>query len=64
MNQFDSLITQTTYWLTLSLFIVIGIVVGMALLYLAFQWYRYRNREAYSLGFVLLVVRVPRDYEI
>lgn len=64
MNQFDAFISSLTFWAVMSLFIVAGIVLLVGFGYLAFQWFRYRNREKYSLGFILLEVRLPRDNEI
>jgi hypothetical protein len=40
-------------------------ILGLVMLgYLAFQWLRYRKREEYSLGSVVLQVAVPRDNEL
>jgi hypothetical protein len=47
-----------------AIIIVITAFAVFGLLYVVFQWFKYRNREAYSLGFVLLEVRIPRDNEI
>jgi len=49
----------------LNFFLVIGLIlVLLALGYLLFQWFIHRNREDYSLDFVTLMVRVPKDNEI
>lgn len=51
-------------WLvTAVILLVIGLLVA-ALAYLLFMWFKYRHREEYSLGFVLLEIQVPRDNEI
>jgi len=41
-----------------------GILGLVSLAYLLFQWLRYRKREEYSLGSVVLQVAVPRDNEL
>lgn len=43
------------------------LVLGVALFflgYLFFQWFKHRRREDYSLDFVTLLVRLPKDNEI
>ncbi len=64
MNQLDEYISILTTWSITAFFIVIGLVVLAILGYLGLQWFRYRNRETYSLGFVLMEIRLPRDNEI
>lgn len=64
MPQFEAVYNQLAYWAVL-LVIAGTILAALAgLFYLFFQWWRYKDREEYSLGFVLLEVRVPRDNEI
>lgn len=61
---FDSLISQL---LSLALSVAIALVLIVllaALVYFLVQWLKYRNREEYSLDFVTLLVRLPRDNEI
>jgi hypothetical protein len=49
----------------LNFFLVVGIVIVAALLgYLLIQWLKHRQREGYSLGFVTLLVKLPKDNEI
>lgn len=49
----------------INFFLIIGLVFALCILaYLLFQWFKHRNRESYSLDFVTLMVRVPRDNEI
>lgn len=43
------------------LMILLGILV--VFLYMFFQWWKNRRREEYALGFVTLLVRMPRDNE-
>ncbi len=64
MDKLDSLLSNLTTWVITASVILVGIIVVCGLLYLLFQWFKYRNREQYSLGFVLLEVRLPRDNEI
>ena len=47
-------------------FLLVGVlIVALAFLgYLFFQWFKHRKREGYSLGFVTLLVRLPKDNEI
>ena len=64
MEPVDQFIGQSLYLLTMLVVVVMAIMGLVGLGYLFLQWYRQRNREAYSLGFKLLEVRVPRDNEI
>jgi hypothetical protein len=62
-EQFDQIYNQAVYGL-FTLILVFGLVLLVAVMvYLTFQWFRYRKREEYSLSFVLLQVKVPRDNE-
>lgn len=64
MEKIDALLSNLTFWaisLGLGLLVLLFLV---GLLYLFFQWLRNKNREEYSLGFVLLEVRLPKDNEI
>lgn len=64
MESLDQIISRGVYIFTL-LFLLLGAVLGMVgLSYLFLQWYRHRNREENSLGFKLMLVKVPRDNEI
>lgn len=63
-NNIDLFISRATYWLVFAGISVLAILAVIAVIYLLFQWLRYKDREAYSLGFVLLEVRLPRDNEI
>ena len=57
-------ITQVSLFFMNFLLIV---VLGLALFflgYLFFQWFKHRRREGYSLDFVTLMVRLPKDNEI
>ncbi|HCR80970.1 MAG TPA: hypothetical protein DIV47_00590 [Candidatus Pacebacteria bacterium] len=48
-----------------NLFLWLGMIgVALVLGYLLLQWLKYRNREGYSLDFVTLLVRLPKDNEI
>lgn len=44
--------------------IVIAVAVIAGCLYMIFQWIKNRRQESYSLDFVTLLIRVPRDNEI
>lgn len=55
------LLTQLGLFL-LTLVLVFGLF-GL-FLYGLFVWWRYKDREYYSLGFVLMEIKVPRDNEI
>lgn len=47
----------------LVLIVIAGVVIA-GCLYMIFQWIKNRRQETYSLDFVTLLVRVPRDNEI
>ena len=44
------------------------LIISMAVIavfgYMLFQWWKHRNREAYALDFVTLLIRLPKDNEI
>jgi len=64
LDQVSILIQQTQHWLLVGLAVALGLL-GLGLVaYAAFFVWRYRNREEYSLSFVLLEVAVPRDNEL
>jgi hypothetical protein len=57
-------ITQTSlFFMNFLLIIVLGVALFF-LGYLFFQWFKHRRREGYSLDFVTLMVRLPKDNEI
>lgn len=57
-------ITQASlFFMNLLLVIVLGVALFF-LGYLFFQWLKHRRRENYSLDFVTLLVRLPKDNEI
>jgi hypothetical protein len=57
-------ITQASlFFMNLLLIIILGVALFF-LGYLFFQWLKHRRRENYSLDFVTLLVRLPKDNEI
>ncbi len=64
MEKLDLLLSTFTYWLITLGLISIALILLAIFVYLFLQWLRYKDREDYSLGFVLLEVRLPRDNEI
>ena len=58
-----NVMAMATYWVTIGVVLVLAIVGLAGLMYLGLQAFKHRKREEYSLGFVLLEVRVPRDNE-
>jgi hypothetical protein len=57
-------VTQTSlFFMNFLLIIVLGVALFF-LGYLFFQWFKHRRREGYSLDFVTLMVRLPKDNEI
>lgn len=63
-NQLDQVATQlTTATLAVVLFLVFGTLIAV-FGFLLLQWFKHRHREAYALGFVNLMIRLPRDNEI
>lgn len=63
MDKFDALVSNLTFWAISLGLAVLGLLFLIGLFYLFLQWLRYKDREEYSLGFVLLEVRLPRDNE-
>lgn len=63
MEQLDVLYDQALYWFVILLFVAGLVMLLLGLVFVTLQWFRYRNREEYSLQFQLLLVRVPRDNE-
>jgi hypothetical protein len=62
-EQFDKVYNQAIYGI-IVLLLVAGLLLFVGILfYVTLQWWRYRKREEYSLNFVLLQVKVPRDNE-
>lgn len=57
---FAQLATFVSSLLIVLLLAAIGLVFG----YMVFQWYKHRRREDYSLDFVNLLVKLPRENEI
>lgn len=53
----------SAFFLTLILWVGL-IAAGLALAYTFLQWFKHRKREKYSLDFVTLLVRLPKDNEI
>lgn len=51
------------FFLSLGWWTLVAILVAI-LVYLLFQLFKHRNRERYALGFVTLLVRLPKDNEI
>ncbi len=58
------LFSNVQYLVFLLLLAGVGVLGLIGLGYLAFLWWKYRNREEHSLNFVLLQVSVPRGNEI
>lgn len=49
----------------IAVMVFIGCILLVAILaYMLLQWFKHRNREEYALGFVTLLIRLPRDSEI
>lgn len=64
METVDVVIAQATQLITF-LFLAVILSVGLAVLgYMLLQWLKHRNREKYSLGFVTLLVALPKENEI
>lgn len=59
----ENVLAQAIY-LLIILGLMVGAIVGLVgLFWVGLQWWRHRKREEYSLGFVLMEVKVPRDNE-
>ncbi|MCX8008512.1 MAG: hypothetical protein N3A54_02275 [Patescibacteria group bacterium] len=61
LNDFSFKIQMFFIFMVIVLLCIAGI---LALFYILFLLWKYRNREKHSLEFVLLQVAVPRDNEI
>lgn len=49
----------------LTILVVVCVAAAFVLFfYMIFQWFKHRHREKYALGFVTLLVRLPKDNEI
>lgn len=59
----DIALIMTQILTSLALF-VIPLIFGAGLVYMIVQWFRFRGREKYSLGFKVLKVLLPKDNEI
>ena len=57
---FGSLLTFMTWGIFLAVFVVFSLIF----FYMLIQWWKHRNREEYSLEFVHLLVRLPKENEI
>ena len=57
-------ITKATSLLIFVMLLIIGVVSLVVLVYMFLQWWKYRNREEYSLKFVHLLIALPKDNEI
>lgn len=60
----DELTSRLFFLLFVAVFAALGLVGFLFLVYYALQWFRYRKREEYSLGSVVLQVAVPRGNEL
>ncbi|MEP7166903.1 MAG: type IV secretion system DNA-binding domain-containing protein [Candidatus Woesebacteria bacterium] len=59
----DIAIVVTQILTSLALF-AIPLIFGAGLVYMVVQWFRFRGREKYSLGFKVLKVLLPKENEI
>lgn len=59
----DTTIIITQVAVSVALFII-PLLFSAALVYMILQWLRFRGREKYSLGFVVLKVLLPKENEI
>lgn len=64
MEQINALTNLALYFFGLTLVALVGLAGLFGLGFLLLLWWRYRKREEYSLGFVLLEVALPRGNEI
>ncbi len=64
MNNINQLGSQLATVAASVLMVLVGLGVLAVFAYMVIQWLKYRNREDYSLSFVTLLVRLPKDNEI
>lgn len=58
------LLAQMVTFLTSLVIVVLLVAIGLVFAYMVFQWFKHRQREEYSLDFVNLLVKLPRENEI
>lgn len=59
----DFISSLSAFFITAFLYLV-AISASLILAYVFLQWFKHRRRERYSLDFVTLLVRLPKDNEI
>ncbi|MBU0576042.1 type IV secretion system DNA-binding domain-containing protein [Patescibacteria group bacterium] len=64
MTDLNLLLQQLMQWTINGVLILLLIALLVVFGYMFFQWFKHRRREDYSLDFVTLLVRLPRDNEI
>ena len=60
---FETALSSVVSVLTFIALIVVMLGIAGVFGYMIFQWWKHRRREDYALGFVTLLVRLPRDNE-
>ncbi len=64
-NEFLADLTYRLQILFISFFLLVFFVMGLAgIMFLLVMWFRYKDREERSLGYITLQVLVPRDNEV
>ena len=64
MDQLNTLLDQTVSLIIQGVMILLLLALLGVFAYMFFQWLKHRRREDYSLSFVTLLVRLPKDNEI
>lgn len=57
-------IDRAVAWLLMGLDLLLLLVIIAIFGYMFFQWFKNRSREKYALGFVTLLIRLPKDNEV
>lgn len=64
MVNFEDFISKGLLLVSMLSVVAVAVLCFLVLVYMIFQWLKNRNKEAYALNFVTLLVALPKDNEI
>ncbi len=64
MEQINQLTNQLIAGMVTFFMIIVALLIVAVFAYMVIQWLKHRKREEYALGFVTLLVRLPKENEI
>jgi hypothetical protein len=64
MENANEAISRAIVFSSMLMLFVVSLLGFVVFFYMFFQWFKHRNKEKYSLGFVTLLVALPKDNEI